>query len=140
VIGGDVEKCEAEDSGALATQAGKVTMRIHRNRYIQTREHAQALADFLLERGQEPRSAPPIKNIDGMPWLQVGDRVALTEQGGTSVGQFFVQQIPWSWAPGAGMTMSPVCLPAGLFAYSDYFVMGTNTLGDGSATPGRAFY
>ena len=139
VIEGDVEKCEATASGDLVDQAGEITKEITANRYIQTREHAQALADFLLERGQEPRSSPPIQNIDGMPWLQVGDKVTLTEQGGTSVGEFFVQQIQLSWTP-QGMSMTPTCLPAGIFAYDDYFVLGTNTLGDGSATPGRAFY
>jgi len=140
IYAGDTEKAEAKSTGSLIDQAGEVTKTITANHFIQTREHAQALADFLLERGHEPRSAPPIKDIDGMPWLQVGDRVTLTEEGGTSVGDFFVQQIPWSWSPSRGMSMSPVCLPAGLFAYDNYFVLGTNTLGSGSATPGRAFY
>lgn len=139
VIAGDVEKCEATATGTLADR-GKVTKYIPGNRYIQTREHAQALADFLLERGQEPRTAAPVRNIDWMPWLQVGDRVTLTEQGGASVGAFFVHQIPWTWIAGQGGHIDPVCLPAGLFAYDDYFVLGTNTLGDESATPGRAFY
>ena len=140
VRGGDTEKIEVETDDSLIAQAGRVTKTITGNHYIQTREHAQALADFLLERGQEPRSTPKIDDIDGMPWLQIGDLVTLTEQGGGSVGTFFVQQIPWSWSPMRGMSMSPVCLPSGIFAYNDYFVLGTNTLGSGSATPGRAFY
>ena len=140
VESGDTEQVEATASGDLVDKAGKRTKHITGNPYIQTKEHAQALADFMLERGQEVRKAPPLVNLDGMPWLEIGDRVTVTEQGSTSLGDFFVNQIPWKWESGKGMSMSPVCMPAGLFAYDDYFILGTNTLGSGSSLPGRAFY
>jgi hypothetical protein len=85
-----------------------------------------------------------LNNVDDMPWLEIGDRVAVTEAAGLSVGEFFVQRMDWRYSPAAGrggMNMDLALLPAdALFPHTDYFTMGVNTLGSASGAPGRYFY
>lgn len=140
-----------DDNGAIvsdpvstAVKAGWRTLTIKDNPYIQSREHADALARFLLDRYKAARMAVQLSNLDDMPWLEIGDRVTVTEAAGASVGAFFVQRLDWRYNPNpgsGGMSMDVSLLPAdSLFAYSDYFVLGVNTLGSASASPGRYFY
>lgn len=141
VYAADQKKVEAEDATGIAERSGRRTLPIKSNPYIQTREHAQALANFLLDRYKVPRMTCQLRDLDGMPWLEVGDRVTVTEYNGELAADFFVQAITWHFSSERGMSMDLELLQADdLFPYTDYFVLGTSTLGSGSATQGRAFY
>jgi hypothetical protein len=67
------------------------------------------------------------------------DDVSLTFSGMDN--DYFIQAIPWRFVPPAGLSMDLTLLPAdGLFPFSDYFVLGTSTLGVESAGKGRYWY
>ena len=126
-----------EDPADDAPRAGWRTLTID-NKYVQTREHADSLARFLLDRYSANRLTQRVSVAKAMPWLEVGDRVALTAPGGLSA-EYYIQALDWSWGKD-NFPMTLDLLPTdNLFKYSDYFLMGTSVLGNG-AGKGRAFY
>jgi len=128
-----------EDPADDAPRAGWRMLTID-NRYIQEREHAEALARLLLDRFSANRLVMKCNVIRCMPWLEVGDKVTVTGPGGLSA-DYFVQRIDWNWGPGS-FPMSLDLLPVtDFYKYTDYFLLGTSVLGDDSGgTGGRFFY
>jgi hypothetical protein len=131
ILYGDEEKAEAADTSMAALRRGKRTHPIKDNLYIQDHDHAQALADYMLLRLQTPRMTVGIKNLDGMPWLEVFDRIEITEEAGDSLGEFFVGKIAWFYRRNGGFGMDIGAMPADLFGSSSFFTLGTDPLDGG---------
>lgn len=112
------------------------------NQYIQSRAHAMSLAKMLHYRWSTQRIAFRVTDIVAMPWLEVGDRVRITEsiEGGLT-RDCFVEGITFRGDAG-GLWMDLDLLPVtGLFQYDGtYFVMGTNWLGEDTDAKGRYFH
>ena len=73
----------------------------------------------------------------GIPWLEHGDRVTVSEFGGAGASDFFVTRLEHVFDAAGYTTRLSVVPVVGMWAYPDYFVLGTNSLGAESATPGR---
>ena len=128
-------KYEVSDATSIATH-GKRTLNIRNNPYIQSYRHAQAVGDFALARFKEPIQRIRISGVPARPWLEVGDRVTVTETLTGTSGDWFIEGMSWQFT-GKDYPMSLDLVSAGdLFAYTNYFTIGTSTYG----TNGRLFW
>lgn len=113
------------------TNAGLRPIEIRDNWYIQTPEHAHALAEFIAYRLRYPRQSLTLSNLAAMPWLETGDRVTVTERNGLLSADFYVQKIELTLRGGVlGMNLRLLAAD-GLFASTNYFRLGTDALGGG---------
>jgi len=71
-------KYEAEDATSIADY-GRRTWTIRNNPYVQTYRHAEMIGDFLLARFKDPVQNIDLRGVPARPWLEVGDRVTVTE-------------------------------------------------------------
>lgn len=139
VLFGDQMKVEVEDTGALADRAGKITLAIQDNPYVQAESHARALAQVLLERTKAPRMEIQISDVDGMSWLEPGDLIRLTSYPPGIAIEGFVNGIHHVWSKdGYGMTLR-LMRSSDLYPYDDIFIMGEHELGVAAANRGRFF-
>ena len=116
------------------------TRSVRGNMYVQTAVQAEALARILSASSGRLIPQWQFSGVPGVPQLELGDRVQFsapdvmnTNRGG------FVTEIAWSWAGDArsSFTQQITILDAeGLFAFSDYYVIGTTPLGE----VGRAWH
>lgn len=128
-------KFETENSGSI-TDYGKRTLDIRRNPYIQSRRHAQALASFCLLRYKDPVRHGSLFGIPARPWLEVGDRITITETLSGTSGDWFINRLTWDFN-GKSYRMSIDCMKVGdVLPYSDYFILGTSAYG----TTARIFW
>lgn len=141
LLSGDEEKVEISQTDALAERSGRITLSIRDNLAIQTKVQAERLRDILAQRYKAPVEKASLDDLKVVPWLELGDRVTVTERNGELNVDFFVESITYR-ASGRGIWMRLELVRAdGLFAYpNQYFILGTNTLGSSSTNPGRAFY
>lgn len=119
---------ECEDATSIAAY-GKRTLMIRGNPYIQTYRHAQAVAEFLLARFKNPVQRVELAGIPARPWLEVGDRVTVTEALTEIDEDYFLERIDWSfdgkkYTMGLGMVRA-----AAMFPESGYFIVGTSAYG-----------
>ena len=121
-------KWEGEDAASIST-FGRRTLHIKGNPYIQHYRHAEALGQFALARYADPIQRLELIGVPARPWLEVGDRVVVTETL-TGIGEeFFIEEISWSF-DGKRYVMSLTVVRAGaMFPYSSYFVLGTDVYG-----------
>lgn len=112
-------KREDVDSITLG-QAGKKPFEVKGNWFIQSPEHALSLGYLYAYRLRKPRMKLHLTNLRGMPWLEPGDRVTVTERGSTSMLDFYIHTIDL-YLRGA-LTMDLTLLGAtGMFASDTYF-------------------
>ena len=132
-------KYEVEDAASIAAY-GRRTWTIRNNPYIQTRRHAQMVADFLLARFKDPVQTIDLRGVPARPWLEVGDRVTVTETLTGINEDYWIGKISWRWSPGSTYTMDLSLMRiADMFELEDYFIIGTSKLGTG-ADHGHLFW
>ncbi len=136
VVYQDMEEVEAEDATSI-TRYGRRTLDV-RPFYCLGRSQAEALRDFLLVRYKVPHALYSM-DIPAIPWLEIGDRVTVTEaRAGLSAEVFYMVGLQTTFGPRTGYRQTLQLLRAtDLYPYSNWFVPGTTPLG---AAGGRYFY
>jgi len=139
------DKYEAEDSTSIA-RYGRRTWR-YNNAYIQTYQHAKMVGDYLLARYKDPIHIVRIAGARGVPWLETGDRVTVTDSLSGIDDEYFLTHFRWSFSPGSPYLMDLTAMKAAdLFEHLDeYFVIGTSIYGNPPYYPhpdayGRMFW
>lgn len=136
-----VDKVEDEDATSIAAY-GKVTQTIQ-NPYIQSRRHAEAIRDMVLDRRKSPMQATALSGIPCIPWLELGDRVTVTDAASGTNHAFYIvgdmRGIDFSSPDSATFVHKRLTLlPAtGLFPRTDYFEVARTALGPAG---GKLFY
>jgi hypothetical protein len=112
------------------------------NPYIQTAAQASTLAEFLRDRYQLPRLTWRLRNVPGDPFRRLGDRVTVGNvQAMSSSREAFITAIDWRLSERGFVQDLELLDATGLYAYDDYFFVGTNRLGSGAgADNARIFY
>jgi len=78
--------------------------------------------------------------VPGVPYLEPGDRVTVTETLTGINTAFFVGEINWRWQAGFSQTLKLV-KAADMYPNTNYFIIGTNDFGDGDdPDDGRLFW
>lgn len=129
-----------EDATSIA-QHGRSTMTID-SRYIQTQVQAKIAADYLLSRFKDPVQIVTLTGVPARPWLEVGDRVDVTETAGSGIdGDYFIGRMQWAYGGGGYTQTLSLLSVADLFPLtaSDYFIIGTSVYGSG-AGHGHCFW
>ena len=125
-------KYSVEDATSISDY-GRRTLTVRSNPYCQTYRHAQLVGDLLLERFKDPLFTVKIVGLKGMPWLEPGDRVTVTETLTDIDTDFFITRISWRWSPSSYYAMDlELVLVSDLYAVSDYFIIGTSKYGTGT--------
>jgi hypothetical protein len=136
-------KYECEDATSIA-RYGRRTKPFH-NPYIMSYRHAQSLGDLVLARFKDPPLTVNLSGVPGVPHLEPGDRVTITETHTGINADFYIGEIDWRWDPGGGGLVYTQDLrlvrASDMYPNSDYFLIGTSEFGD---TPdpqaGRLFW
>lgn len=116
------------------------------NPWIQSRAQADALAQFVLDRQEEPTLFYLVEGVQGDPERRLGDRVTVNDsEQMDSARDAIVIGIDWSYSAQGGFKQTLMAVDvAGLYPYigasPGYFVLGTNKLGAADALRGRVFY
>ena len=132
-------KYEAEDATSISDY-GRRTWTIRNNPYIQTYRHAQMIADFLLARFKDPVQVIELRGVPARPWLEVGDRVTVTETLTDIDEDYWVGKIGWRWSPKGTYTQDLTLMRiADMFSAEDYFIIGTSKYGT-STDHGHLFW
>ena len=129
---------EVEDAASIL-EYGRLTIEFD-NPYIASLRQAESLARFALARFKDPPLILTLEDVPALPWLEPGDRVTVQDEKTDLAHDFFIGEIAWTFADVFSEKIGLVRADD-LFAYSDYFVLGTSTFGDGAdATDGRLFW
>lgn len=129
---------EAEDNTSIGT-FGRQTVRVS-NPYIQSYRHAQSLGDLLLARFKDPPLLLDLLGVPGVPYLEPGDRVTVTESLTDIDTDFFIGEIDWRFEAGFTQTLRLV-RASDMYPHTNYFLVGTSDFGDGDdADDGRLFW
>lgn len=130
LFGGPTEQVDRQVAVPLVPEN---VLRLSDNPYIQTKPQADLLADLAADRMQYPRLTYKISGVPAVPWLQLGDRITITAtEPITTSRQAIVTKLDFSWRPEARFVMNVEAVDAaGLFQYSDFFVVGTNEYYEG---------
>ncbi len=124
---------EASNSTSI-TAYGERVLEVD-NLYIQSEEAAQATANGLLYRYKNPRQVCELRGVPGLPYLEIGDRVTVTETATGINRDFFVVRIDWKYDRKFTQDLTLIDI-ASIYEYSDYFLVGATALG----AVGRAYY
>ena len=125
-------KYEAEDATSISDY-GRRTWTIRNNPYVQTYRHAQMIADFLLARFKDPVQVIDLRGVPARPWLEVGDRVTVTETLTGISEDYWIGKIGWRWQPKGTYTQDLTLMRiADMFSAEDYFIIGTSKYGTGA--------
>jgi len=116
--------------------------------YIQSPAQAASLAAFVLGRQELPVLFYDIKGAPGNPDLDLGQRITIDDsQTMDDARDAFIIGLRWQYGADTGFRQDIEAIDtAALYPYIDatpgYFRIGVggNTLGTGSASPGRIFY
>lgn len=139
IVGGPSEQVKVEtgagDNYRIRSERG--------NPYLQNRQQAEFLATFLADRFKAIRPVWSIQNAPGVPQLELGDRIGVSDgRTLTSEREGFVTgiQSTWTTPQGDGAAQTPVFSQnidvldaAGLWPAATYFVIGATALGSGVA-------
>ena len=136
LIGGPTEQVTAEaETNPLPFMRSRA---VRGNMYVQTVVLAEALAKSLLGRYQQLAPLWTLRDVPGVPQLELGDRVQC--QTSDAIGadvEGFVIEMTWEASASRGFMQSLTLLDAAnLFPYTDYYVIGTTPLG----AYGRVWY
>lgn len=141
----DDEQVEVSSAASFWSSREGRTRRITANEYINTIDHAQMIADFLLDRNQIPRLLWTVQNAKGKTSRLLGDRVTINDASVMSSSRAaIIIGIDWS-ADHNGFTQNLSLFDLeGYYDYLDtdpgYFIIGTNKLGSSGSDIGRLFY
>ncbi len=119
---------------------------IRSNLYVQTLEQAAMLATFLRDRYELARLQHGLAGLEGVPTLELGDRITIDddEAMGAATRDGYITGITFRCTNGGFLQDLVVIDRAQMYPYLDdateYFVIGTNTLGTLSSNPGRIYY
>lgn len=123
---------EASEAGEIA---GDKTYRLAHNDYIQTKVQADRLAGFLRDRLGRYRRLWGFESVLA-PWLEVGDRVTITNAAAGLDDDGYLVQYEASYRAGGMLSMSGIVLPAdNLFGADGYFIIGTSATKDVGSDP-----
>jgi len=143
VLSTEEQTAEAYDD-TYYTQHGERVLSIE-NVYLQEQDAAQSLADALLYRYKYPRVTCTIDGVPGFPYLEIGDRVTITETVTGIDRDFWVVGIDWTWQQGfkQSLTVIEIQDQTGSYRdwdYTDWFEVGTDDAHSTAlGTVGRAF-
>ena len=132
---------DAEDEEQVGQESGVgeiVTDKVYRlshNDYIQTKVQADRLAGFLRDRLGRYRRLWGFECVL-CPWLEVGDRVTITNAEAGIDADGYLVQYEASYRSGGMLTMTGIVLPAeNLFGAEGYFIIGTSATKDVGSDP-----
>lgn len=127
------ESQEEEQESALGLIPGEKAWPLRGNPFIQTREQAVILSQFLRDRLERPRRLWT-SHGPAIPWLELGDRVRVSNApAGLTDRDAYVLSIDQSYRAGSHWTMDLQLLPVDdLFAHDNYFRLGVSEWGDPS--------
>lgn len=136
LIGGPTEQVKADASPAPFDYPRVRSLR--GNAYVQTGIQGKALAELLAVRCRRMRPTWKLKDVFGVPHLELGDRVTIQEswQLGAVSRTGIVVGISWTGDLSGYKQEIAVWDDTDLTAYSDYFVIGQSALGEHA----RAYY
>ncbi len=130
---------EAENADSISAYGERVLT--VDNVYVQSEAAAVSLAAMLLYRYKTPRQYVDLRGVPGLPYLEIGDRVTVTETHSGINRAFYVVRVGWRF--GRSFSQDLTLIEAthidatdAEFEYTNYFVLGQTALG----TVGRAFY
>jgi len=115
------------------------------NMYLQTQLQAEALAHYLAGRYQQLSSVTALRDLPGVPQLELGDRLRWSTFGirddmaapAERDREGFLVGLAWRYGAETGFRQDLTLLDtATLYPYNNYFVIGQTALG----TAGRAWY
>jgi len=128
------EEQVSESSGAGEISGDKI-YRLSHNDYLQTKVQADRLAGFLRDRLGRYRRLWGFECVLA-PWLEVGDRVTLTNAEAGIDEDAYLVQYEASYRVGQMLLMRGVLLPVeNLFGADGYFVIGTSATKDAGSDP-----
>lgn len=140
LVGGPTEQAEALASPAPFTFE---RLRSERgNSYCQTAAQGAALAQLLALRGRRVRPIYTLKNVPGVPQLELGDTVTFADRWSLGAGgsvQAVVVEIAWEAYGGFYQNLRLMDV-TDLAEYTNYFVIGTSKLGGLLSGYARAYY
>jgi len=137
----------AAGTAGTATRLGDRT-KVLRNPLIQTQGQAEFLSEYLGSWYEEPSLFFKAQGVVGDEGRRLGDRYTITDGSVmTSSRDAFITGIRWRWDHQGYWQDLELIDGAGIFPYMDgaggtpdYFIIGTDTLGTASASPGRVFF
>ncbi len=137
ILGEPSEEVTATGSNTFLTQTRNLPVR--GNPLVQTAAQAHALANFLVDRYQNPRHLMSIIGAPAIPWLELGDRVTVQEPnlftGGYANREGFIVSKTCRLGHNEPFTMDVnVIGVGGMLQSSDYFILGTHKWGTGSGS------
>ena len=109
------------------------------NLYINSEGHAKSIGNLVYDVLATPKPMYRLSGMPALPWLELRDRVTMTYGLGLSSKAFFIVGMRQYWQAGGDYLMDFDMIPASLFPYTDWFVIGTSKLGAG-AGKGRVWY
>ena len=121
---------------------------VRSNLYIQTDAHANSAGLYLRDRLQLPRLHWRVGGA-ARPDLRLGDRVYIYDMtlgmsGSADEAHGYITGRTWNASQAGYSETLEYADDKGMFAYAattpNYFIIGTDTLGAASTSPGRAFY
>lgn len=140
LIGDEAQEVRYDQDGALGHVYGTKVYNISGNPYMQTREQAERVAQYMRDRLQQPRWVY-VWSGPACPWLQMLDRVTLshntmTPNPGIDV-DCYVMGNTLRYNAGSMLMQDLTLLPATeVYARANYFLVGTTRYG----SYGRAGY
>lgn len=136
-------------NGAFFTNRGQRNRSLRSNVYIQSRAQAGTLAQFLIDRYEQPRLLYRISGLLGDGARRPGDRITINDTSVMSTGRAaMVLGIRWQYGTTSYRMDIEAMDAANLFTYAGtspgYFIIGGagvgNQLGSAHANRGRLFY
>jgi hypothetical protein len=126
--GGPQEEVERNVTSPLVPENQAI---VSGNPYIQTKGQAELIATLAAYRNSYPRLMYEIAGAPALPWLQLGDCVAITvSEPITASRNSIITELSFSWKPDSPFLMTLTAVDkAALYEYSDYHVIGTDTYG-----------
>ena len=137
ILGEPSEEITATGVATFVTQTRNLPVRA--NVLVQTSAQASALANFLVDRYQNPRHLMSISGAPAVPWLELGDRVTVQEPdhftGGYSDRIGFIVSKSFHLGHGQPFTMDAEVIGlGGMLQSTDYFLLDTHKWGTGAGS------
>lgn len=132
IISNPEQQIDVSDA-AFDTVYGRRVREAFDNVYVQDSPTADAIGGMLNYRSKYPRNVFAVTDSPGMPWLEVGDLVTVTDRNSIST-KGYLSKISWKWK--SGYSAEYTIVAADHFAPSDpdaYFIVGVTALGSGVA-------
>lgn len=130
LLGGPQEQTRIATGAVLNTQRVET---VSGNAYMQTAAQATITGELLAYRKRAPRLTYRFVGVPALPWLQLGDRIAIADVPGITADRFAViTGLSFSWQPRTAFLMQVEAVDvAGLFEYDNYHVLGSDVYGNG---------